>query len=213
MGLPSGVRWSPYNVDVTKSNGFTDGEFHYDCSFFSWGNVDGHNPTAANSFAPWSWGGINGQAPWYDGTVYGGTPGSELVGNLPLTHDAAAINCGNGWRLPTSTEFEELLEYSVFIDGSGVEIPSDRADKRITLNGIVGIYLKSTVNGNRLFIPAVGLGADTHQSSRGQYGYYWTSSPFDVKQSICFFFSGSQINPISKVDRYYGFTVRPVKDS
>jgi hypothetical protein len=61
MGLPSGTLWASRNIDVTQPDGFAASPFQCDCSFFSWGNIDGHNPTSNSSFSPYNWGGVNEQ--------------------------------------------------------------------------------------------------------------------------------------------------------
>ncbi|MBR3160888.1 MAG: hypothetical protein IKF14_17530, partial [Atopobiaceae bacterium] len=125
MGLTSGVKWAARDLDLTKPGGFCDTPFTYDKSFFSWGNIDGHNPKN-NSFAGvYNWGGVNAQEPWYDGQPYGNTKGNTLSGDIPVGEefDAARANLGEPWRMPTSAEFAELFAGSIYIDADGVEIP------------------------------------------------------------------------------------------
>ena len=140
MGLTSGVKWAARDLDLTKPGGFCDTPFTYDKSFFSWGNIDGHNPKN-NSFAGvYNWGSVNAADPWYDGQVYGGTKGNTLSGNIPVgeEYDAARANLGSPWRMPTTTEFTELFAGCIYIDATGTEIPAATTDKRVTVNGIVG---------------------------------------------------------------------------
>lgn len=211
MGLPSGLLWAPYNVDVTKPYGFALSEFKYGCSFFSWGNVDGHNLTSDDSFAPWSWGDINESAPWYSGQLYGDTPGAALSSAIPLDHDGAAVNLANGWRMPTVAEFAELLTYSIYIDQYGDEIPSSRADKRILMNGVYGVYLKSTINGNRLFFALCGAGTNSDLNDYGVYGFYWTSDYGDARYGITFHVSDRFVRSNVQIARFHGVPIRPVK--
>ena len=66
MGLPSsGVKWANRDIDLTKPGGFCETPFVYEKSFFSWGNIDGHNPSSVSAFA-YNWGGVNQAEPWYD---------------------------------------------------------------------------------------------------------------------------------------------------
>ena len=104
MGLPSGVKWAKCNLDVTQASKMAKSAFQYDCSFFSWGNVDGHNPTSASSFSPYSWGSINAEAPWYDGQVYGSTPGAALTNSFAADsgYDAVRENLGSPYRMPNN---------------------------------------------------------------------------------------------------------------
>ena len=94
MGLPSGLMWAKRNIDVTQPNGFAASEFQYECSFFSWGNVECHNPISDSAF-DYDFGSSN-EGP------YASTPGAALTGDASLSYDAARINCGAPWRLPTT---------------------------------------------------------------------------------------------------------------
>lgn len=212
MGLPSGVMWSPVNIDIEQPGGFAKSPFQYDCSFFSWGNVDGHNPTGPASFSPWSWGGVNAEEPWYDGQVYGDTPGNTLTGNIPVgvAYDAARANLGAPWRIPTSGDFVELLDNCIFIDANGTEIETSRVDKRISLNGIVGIRLRSVINGNVIFFPASGYGNGTTLGSRGIDGLYMSSSWVSDRYARYLGFGSDGVFPQGTGNRFYGFPVRPV---
>lgn len=212
MGLPSGVMWSPVNIDIEQPGGFAKSPFQYDCAFFSWGNVDGHNPTGPASFSPWNWGGVNEQEPWYDGQVYGDTPGSTLNGDIPVgvEYDAARANLGAPWRIPTSGDFVELLENCIYIDADGTEIEASIVDKRISINGIVGIRLRSKINGNVIFFPASGSGFGTSWGNRGVNGYYWSSSWFSARGARYLGFSSGGVDPLYTSARSDGFAVRPV---
>lgn len=200
--------WAPCNMDISRPNGFADSPYQYECSFFSWGNVDGHNPTSNNSFSPWSWGGINPSAPYYDGQVYGSTPGCLLDGDIPPSHDAAAVLIGNGWRMPSSSEFQELFDFCDIIDADGNIIVA--TDKRTTMYGVVGLRLRSKVNGSVIFFPASGLGSETAWSYRGSYGLYWSSSWSSASNARNLVFYPSGVNPLITNTRYHGFAVRPV---
>ncbi len=212
MGLPSGVMWSPVNIDIKQPGGFAKSPFQYDCSFFSWGNVDGHNPTGPASFSPWSWGGINAQEPWYDGQVYGDTPGNTLNGDIPVgvDYDAARAVLGAPWRIPTLDDFAELFENCIYIDANGTEIETSRVDKRVTMNGIVGLRLKSKINGNVIFFPTSGFGVGSAWNGRSTGGYYWSSSWYSDRLARYLYFYSGGVTPQDVTLRYYGFAIRPV---
>jgi hypothetical protein len=213
MGLPSGVLWAPCNIDVEQPGGFAKSPFQYDCSFFSWGNIDGHNPTSPSSFSPWSWGGINNQAPWYEGQIYGNTPGNTLTVNIPVGEefDAARANIGAPWRLPTGDEYRELFDNIIYIDASGTEVDTTRADKRVTVNSIVGIYIQSRINGARLFFACSGFGTGTTRSYIGSHGFYWSSLWISGRYARGLRFLSSGVFALSdNLGRCFGFALRPV---
>lgn len=210
MGLPSGLLWAASNLDVTQPNGLAKSPFQYDCSFFSWGNIDGHNPTSPTSFAPWDWGGINAQEPWYDGQVYGNTPGNQLTGNIDAAHDAATQLLSDGWRMPSGSEFQELIDNCIYIKADGSEIEPANPNKCVTVNGIVGIYLKSKNNGNLLFFACTGYGGGTSLNIRVSSGYYWSSSFGSARDAYNLYFVTAAVSTRLNLNRFRGFAIRPV---
>ena len=215
MGLTSGVKWAARDLDLTKPGGFCDTPFTYDKSFFSWGNIDGHNPVAGSFANVYNWGSANAQEPWYDGQPYGNTKGNTLAGDIPVGEefDAARANLGSPWRMPTTAEFAELFAGSIYIDATGTEIPDATTDKRVTVNGILGLYLQSKTNGNRLFFSASGYGNGSSWYYRGAYGSYWSASFGSARYARYLSFSSGGVNPQGNYGlRYYGFAVRAVQD-
>ena len=105
LGLPSGILWAVKNVGASspEDNGL----------YFSWGNVDGHavdengNVTDGYSFDP---------------DTYTTTSGGQYTGSiLDAEHDAATINMGDDWRMPTVDEILELIQNTdhYYIDEGG----------------------------------------------------------------------------------------------
>jgi len=212
MGLPSGTLWAKTNIDVTQTNGFAASEYQYDCSFFSWGNIDGHNPTSNSSFSPYNWGGVNEAEPWYANQPYGNTKGNTLTGNIAVGEDfdAARANLGAPWRMPTSAEYGELFANIIYINADGTEVDTTKTDKRVTVNGIVGLYIQSKINGARLFFSCSGLGDGTSRYNRGSYGYYWSSTFGSSRGARILYFNSGGVYPQNNYTRFYGFAVRAV---
>ena len=212
MGLPSGVKWAARDIDLTKPGGFCETPFIYEKSFFSWGNIDGHNPSSASAFA-YDWGGVNGAEPWYDGQVYGSTPGNTLTGNIAVGEDfdAARANLGAPWRMPTSAEFAELFANIKYINADGTEVETTKTDKRVTVNGIVGLYLESNINGARLFFSCSGYGNGRAWGGRGSRGSYWSSSWYSSRVARSLYFVSGGVSPQDSSSRYVGCALRPVQ--
>lgn len=209
MGLPSGTLWATTNIDVTQPNGFAASPFQYDCSFFSWGNVDGHNP-GGGSFSPWSWGGRNSAEPWYEGQVYGDTPGSTLIGNITPSFDAAHVNCGAPWRIPTNTEVYELFNNIDYVQADGITVITGQ-NRCITINGTNGFYLKSKINGNLLFFPVCGNGNGTSLVNVGSQGFYLKNAYTDDRQvPYLWFLSDGRVYTNWNNERHFGAVIRPV---
>ena len=204
MGLTSGVKWAARDLDLTKPGGFCDTPFTYQKSFFSWGNIDGHNPVANSFVGVYDWGTDNA------GT-YSGTKGNTLQTDIPVGEefDAARANLGSPWRMPTTAEFAELFSNIRYIDANGDEISGD--NKLTTVNGVIGLYLESTVNGNRLFFACSGLGYGTGWLNVGSYGLYWSASVLSAAYARSLNFYSGGVNPQYYDDRFLGFAVRPVQ--
>lgn len=213
MGLPSGVLWSPVNIDTSRPGSFAESAFKVKCSFFSWGNTDAHNPNSNNVF-DYNWGFVNDNEPWYENQVYGDTPGAALTDDIPLASDAAREICGGSWRMPSSAEFEELIDNCDFVqaDGSTVIDPAV-TNKMVTVNGVQGIYLKSKINGNLLFFSCCGVGEFNTWKGRGTLGIYLSTTFYNSRAYHSLYFYSEGVSPESGIKRYYGCPIRPVMDS
>ena len=80
---------------------------------------------------------------------------------LDPENDAARINWGGAWRMPTDAEWQELRDNCTWTWK--------------TLNGINGFEVKGS-NGNAIFLPAAGFRSSNDVFYTGHYGCYWSSS-------------------------------------
>ena len=113
-------------------------------------------------------------------------------------YDAATANWGGSWRMPTSTELEELVENCTWT--------------WTTQNSVKG-YLVTGTNGNSIFLPAAGYISIRSLSNVGTSGHYWTSTPYgSYDKSAYQLLFGSGYQSVGNAVRYYGHTVRPVTD-
>ena len=117
---------------------------------------------------------------------------------LELSDDAARINWGGTWRMPTKAEFEELT--------------SKCSWTWTTKGGKKGYKVTSKINGNSIFLPAAGFFDGSKQYRNGTGLSYWSSS-LDTSFPLCawlldYFSSIRTYNDL----RYYGFSVRPVTE-
>ena len=122
-----------------------------------------------------------------------GTVDNKTV--LELEDDAAYVNMGSDWRMPTIDELRQLTDETkikpYFVRMDGVEFTKEEAeiyDKEtdsypIPFNKFKGIRFESLINGNSIFIPACGCCngslldgisgcGDLWSSSLGEYGSY-----------------------------------------
>ena len=84
---------------------------------------------------------------------------------FPHRHDFAGENWGGNWRMPTESEFRELIEKSPF---------------RFTyVNGVGGLMFTGIgdYQNNSLFLPAADQKCGSDGPYPGNWGYYWTKTP------------------------------------
>ena len=110
-------------------------------------------------------------------------------------YDAAQAKWGDKWKMPSSTQINELI--------------ANCTSEWTTVNGVNGLKFISKINGDSIFLPAVGY-CESGVSSSGTSGYYWACDKVTDKNNgynLGVKSSGPSLNAYS---RYYGFAVRPV---
>lgn len=130
LGLPSGTMWATMNIGAEKTEDIGD------C--FAWGEVDPKNDESEHTWESYKW--CNGT---YDSlTKYNTDSDYGTVDNktqLDPEDDAAAVNWGGTWRIPTFEQMKELVE------NCNIETDPDNFNKRLVSkhngNSIVWIVL------------------------------------------------------------------------
>ena len=201
LGLPSGTKWAKANMDASQPNGFAASPYQYECSFLSWGNVIGHNPINESTFDY-----------TFDDTNYALTSGSNLTGNIPVnaTYDIARAICGGDWRLPTYSEFQELIDNCDCVQADGITVITEN-NKFTTIDGIVGVYFKSKLNGNLLFLPACGVVNGTAWSYKTTLLDYWSNEIGSSTEKAVRLDVANYGIRLNEGNRWRGQTCRPVK--
>lgn len=124
---------------------------------------------------------------------------------LTRRYDAATANWGEGWRMPSKQEANELCEECTFV--------------RKKINGVAGLLITGP-NGNSIFLPANGQKYDYDVEGAKVEGYYWTTVlddwfGFDM-QAYCISFvnhsDGVTSFSCSMNFRELGMGIRPVYD-
>ena len=207
LGLPSGLKWASMNVGATKPEEYGD--------YFAWGETEPYYEAGyAQSDNPiWK----NGKELGYDWPSYRWCNGAynkltkyctdsscwdsawpmDNKTTLDLDDDAAHINCGGSWRMPTDAEWTELLENCTWT--------------WTTQNGVNGRRVTSKTNSDSIFLPAAGCRHDTRLYDVGSFGSYWSSSLYTGGPTItCGVGFYSDAVYWFSSDRYVGFSVRPV---
>lgn len=123
--------------------------------YFAWGETIGYgNDPRDGHFFSWDsykWGEWNVKKKKVELTKY------TASGSLDAEDDAAHINWGGSWRMPTPTELEQLLKQCTW----------KWDDKK---KG----YIVKGKNGNTIFLPAAGDRIDHRALYAGQSGHYWS---------------------------------------
>lgn len=201
LGLPSGTKWANVNIGAEKAeeNGL----------FFAWAETVGFSPVLTqeggatielfdHSFDwieyKYCYDSQDSQRKYCTTSTYG-TVDNKVV--LDLSDDAAYINWGDKWRMPTSEDVEELFDNTTSMWTSQ--------------NGVYGCMFTSMSTGKSIFLPAAGCGPSWNHYDEGVRGYYWSSSvdkdsPY---ASRYLGFMEARVYP-AILPRYYGMTIRPV---
>lgn len=174
LGLPSGIKWAACNIGATNPEEYGD--------YFSWGETEPKDDYS-----------------WDKYTYKDNHPDV-----LPADHDAARLNWGGHWRMPTLDDFEELRKnckcsYTTNYNNTGV----------------AGCVF-TRKDGNSIFFPAAGNHAGNGSNFVGERGYSWLSTlnetNSDEAYGLCFHLKPYEDMGWKVIERYYGLPIRPVYD-
>jgi hypothetical protein len=182
LGLPSGTLWATRNVGAANPEDYGD--------HFAWGETETKETYNWNTYK------------WCEGNEWSITKYDPLWYDdmeLELEDDAAFVNCGPNWRMPSQAQFEELC--------------NDCSWQWTTVNGVNG-NLVTGPNGNSIFLPAAGYRSTSAVTHEGRRGYYW-SRTVDYAQAQYAYNLGFESNiPYfypHMLGRRAGYSVRPVR--
>ena len=188
VDLGLGVYWAECNLGASSPEGYGD--------YYAWGEV---KPKDYFTWATYKWsnGPLNrptkycptNMASLWDGE---GNPDGKEV--LDLEDDAAHVQLGGNWRMPTLEEWLKLAkcEYTW-----------------TTQNGVTGMLVTGN-NGNSIFLPAAGY-KKTTAGGVGTNGYYWTSTlRDDMPEKAWYGWVKEGTFSRASPERYVGYPVRPV---
>ena len=189
--LPSGIKWASFNLGASKPEEYGD--------YYAWGET-GPKEDYAWSTYKWCMGAYNTLTKYCTDSLYGYNGFTDGKTVLDPEDDAAHVNLGGTWRMPTDAEWAELRENCTW--------------SWMTQNGVNG-YLVTGPNGNSIFLPAAGYRGGTGLYDAGSCGYYWSSSlstGYQHDARNVYFSSGYVRRSSYRLDRCYGESVRPVTE-
>ena len=156
LGLPSGTLWATCNVGADSPEEYGD--------YFAWGE------TKPKEYYNWEtyrfYYGIEGDnvklTKYLLTTEYSYDGSMDNLEELLPEDDAAQVNWGSNWQMPSQEQQEELLnsDYTTAVF--------------TTQNGVNGYKITSNSNGKSIFLPAAGVVTGSDFDNVGSDGYYWS---------------------------------------
>lgn len=179
LGLPSGLKWATCNIGASspEQTGL----------YFAWGETTGYTGEQ-----------VTMRVRNFSSSVYKSGPAASISTDLTLAQDAAHINLGGNWRMPTKTEYQELID-----NCDGVWTDDYNGTK------VAGRIFTSKVNENSVFFPAAGFCFDSSVGSVGLYVNYWSASWYSTGEAYRLYFGYGSLE-LDNDPRYCGRSVRAV---
>lgn len=193
LGLPSGTLWATRNVGASTPEDYGD--------YFAWGETEPKDYYHSDNYKwfvegsgidYWITKYCNDSIEGYNGVV-------DNKMELDPEDDAAYVNWGPSWRMPTKEQQDELRESCTWT--------------WTTLNGVNG-YQVAGPNGNTIFLPAAGYRHVHLLSSDGTNGYYWSRTLYPYTSFGAYYLRCFSTNVgWDYTRRSNGFSVRAVRVS
>lgn len=155
LGLPSGLKWATMNIGATTPEEYGD--------YFAWAETEPKSTFDWNTYFDSVNGSSNNFKKYYNG-------GGKTT--LYPEDDAAHVNWGGNWRMPTDAELTELRNKSAWA--------------WTTQNGVKGYKVTSKSNGNSIFLPAAGYRIGNSLDDAGSVGSFWSSSLYPYSTESAF---------------------------
>ncbi len=207
LGLTSGTRWATANVGAKTPQDYGN--------YYAWGET---TTKETYNWSTYKYGTYNDDKDYSTLTKYNL---SDNKTTLDLSDDAAYVNWGGNWRMPTKAQQGELIKQCYWVwtesyNGSDVKGYIVYKAKTSSDKG-VKIYEGETPSSSyklsdaHIFLPAASCRNNGGLGSAGSGGDYWSSS-LDTSypnRAWDFYFDSDDV-VIYDHYRYYGFTVRAV---
>ena len=178
LGLPSGTLWAAGNIGT---------ELPWETGkYFAWGETTGY--TDADVAA--------GVRTFDEASYNAGSTGS-ISADLTLEQDAAHVNLGGNWQMPTADYYQELIDNCTYT-----------FQQNYGGSGVTCAVFKSMINGNELVIPCTGYYNGITKLSGGE-AYCWSSS-WSSSSGAKRGYGGNTFTATSTSNRYYGLNVRAI---
>ncbi len=189
VDLGLSVKWATCNVGASKPEEYGD--------YFAWGEVEPKDEYRWETYK-WCDGQANTLTKYNTDSSYG-TVDNKTV--LEAADDAATVNWGGSWRMPTDVEMTELYENCTWT--------------WTTENGVNGYRVTSNKIGytdKSIFLPAAGFCANNNSYAEvGSNGSYWSSSLTNtVFRAYAMDLYADEVYSPTTSTRRNGYSIRPV---
>ena len=189
LGLPSGTLWATCNIGAWTPE-------EYGC-YFAWGETQ---PKTNYTWSTYKW--CDGSYNTMTKYVVSDNPddAADNKTELDAADDAATAIWGSEWQMPSLAQIQELYNSNYTTTVGTIQ------------NGVFGRKITSKINEKSIFLPAAGYGTGTIIGA-GERGNYWSRSltTTNCKGAYYLNFLHSGVFYWGNYDRYYGFSVRPVR--
>ena len=199
IDLGLSVKWASFNLGGTKAEGLG-----YSGYYYAWGETLPKENYTWETYLLCN--GTSDSILKYCHHEYYGIV--DRLSTLQPIDDAATVELGVPWRMPTYSECNELIDNCDVL----------WIDNRDNINKRSGCLFTSRVNGNTIFLPADGqMSGSTHfTDDDGRHGRssYWSSTSPHAQEgySISIGSSSGGYAMCPAPDRFFGFAIRPVCD-
>ena len=150
LGLPSGTLWATTNVGASVPEGHGD--------YFAWGETSPKDVYGWSTYM-WCLGSRNTLIKYCINGNYGYNGFVDNKTELDSQDDAATVNWGPEWRMPSVEQFQELVD--------------NCSAQWTTRNGVDGCLFTSYINDASLFLPTGGYKIDA-EINEAWLGFYWS---------------------------------------
>ena len=152
VDLGLSVKWATMNVGASTPEGYGE--------YFAWGEVE---PKTTYNWSTYKWcnGTSSTMTKYCNNSTVGNNGFTDNLTQLESEDDAATVNWGGNWRMPTDAEITELRENCTWT--------------WTIINEVKG-YVVTGPNRNSIFLPATGCRDNDRLQYVGVYGHYWSNS-------------------------------------
>lgn len=204
LGFPSKTLWATYNVGASLPHEYGE--------YYAWGETkskDLYDESTYEYFLGYSESGPYHYAQYSKYIWYSDHGKQDYILALEAADDAATVNWGTKWKMPSKEQGEELSYYCIWY----------RKDLTIDGKKIIGYIGESKLNGNKIYFPFSDMKYAQvpvdHMSS-----WYWTcdlsaekgnlASSSDYYANYMTIESRSNTLVVAETRRIQGLTIRPV---